>query len=113
MPLDFEFEQVDAATAFVNLSGRMTLGMRLQEIEGRLNQAIDGGVRRLVLDTSGIEYADSAGLGLLMLLHGRIKGVQGSLRIVAPSSTLGQLLELTNTDKILSVYPDRAAALAD
>jgi anti-anti-sigma regulatory factor len=48
-----------------------------------------------------------------MLLYGRIKKVQGSLRIVAPSPTLKQLFELTNTDKILSVYPDRAAALAD
>ena len=113
MPLDFEFEQIDTATAFVKVSGRMTLGMRLQEIEGKLNHAIDGGVRRLVLDTQGIEYADSAGLGLLMLLHGQLKKVQGSLRIVAPSPTLQQLFELTNTDKILSVYPDRAAALAD
>jgi anti-anti-sigma factor len=113
MLLDFEFEQVDTASAFVKLSGRMTLGMRLQELEGRLNHAIDGGVRRLVLDTGAIEYADSAGLGLLILVHGQLKKVQGSLRIVAPSPTLQQLFELTNTDKILSVYPDRAAALAD
>jgi anti-sigma B factor antagonist len=113
MPLDAVLEQVDATTTIAKLSGRMTLGMRLREIEGQLNHAVDGGVRRLILDASGIDYADSAGLGLLMLLYGKMKTVQGSLRIVNPGPTLQQLFELTNTDKILSIYPDRAAALAD
>jgi anti-sigma B factor antagonist len=113
MPLDSSLEQVDAATLVVKLTGRMTLGMRLQELEGQLNHAVDNGVHRLLLDVSGIEYADSAGLGLVMLLYGRMKKVQGSLRVVAPGPTLLQLFELTNTDKLLSIYPDLAAALAD
>jgi anti-sigma B factor antagonist len=113
MPLETVVEELDATTTLVTLSGRMTLGMRLSEIEGQLNHAIDHGVRRLILDTSGIAYADSAGLGLLMVLYGRLRKVNGSLRIVAPSPLLRQLLELTNTDKVLSLYPDRAAALAD
>ena len=113
MPLDAEFEQLDAATTVVKLSGRMTLGMRLREIEGQLNQTVEGGVRKLVLDASGIEYADSAGLGLLMILYGKMKTVQGSLRIAAPGPSLKQLFELTNTDKILAIYPDREAALAN
>lgn len=112
MPLDAELEQLDATTAVATLSGRMTLGMRLHEMEHKLNHAVDDGVRRLVLDMSGIEYADSAGLGLIMLLYGKMKTVQGTLRIAAPSPTLKQLFELTNTDKILALYPDRAAALA-
>lgn len=112
MPLDVELEQVDAATAVVKLTGRMTLGMRLREIESQLNHAVEGGVRRMILETSGVEYADSAGLGLLMQLYGKMKKVQGSLCIAAPSPMLQQLLELTNTDKILTLYPDRATALA-
>jgi anti-sigma B factor antagonist len=112
MFLDAEFEQSDATTLVVKISGRMTLGMRLREIESKLNHAVDGGVRKLVLDASSVDYADSAGLGLIMLLYGKMKTVQGSLRIAAPSSTLKQLFELTNTDQLLAIYPDAAAALA-
>ena len=113
MFLDAEFEQADAATIVVKLNGRMTLGMRLREIESKMNHAVDGGVRRLVIDLRGIDYADSAGLGLIMLLYGKMKTVQGSLRIAAPSPTLLQLFELTNTNQILAIYPDIAAALAE
>jgi anti-sigma B factor antagonist len=113
MLLDDAIEQIDATTAVVTLTGRMTLGMRLREIEGKLNHLIDGGTRVLVLEISGIEYADSAGLGLIMLLYGKMKTVKGSLRIAAAGHTLQQLFELTNTDKLLSLYPDRSSALVD
>jgi anti-sigma B factor antagonist len=113
MLLDFTTEQIDEATMVVTLTGRMTLGMRLRELEIQLNRAVDGGVRRLVLEISGIDYADSAGLGLLMLLYGKMKTVKGSLCIVAPTPTVQQLFELTNTNQLLSIYPDRAAALVD
>lgn len=113
MLLDFTTEQIDETTMVVTLIGRMTLGMRLREVELQLNHAIDGGVRRLALEMSGIDYADSAGLGLLMLLYGKMKTVKGSLRIVAPTPTVQQLFDLTNTNQLLSIYPDRAAALVD
>jgi anti-sigma B factor antagonist len=111
MLLDDSVERIDEATAVATITGRMTLGMRLREIESKLNQLVDGGVRTLVIEMHGIDYADSAGLGLIMLLYGKMKTVKGSLRIVNPSPTVAQLFELTNTNQILSIYPDRAAAL--
>ncbi len=78
MLLKDTMERVDATTAVVTLSGRMTHGMRLREVESQINQAVDDGVRVLVVDIGGIEYSDSAGLGLLMLLYGKMKTVKGS-----------------------------------
>jgi anti-sigma B factor antagonist len=113
MLLKDTMERVNATTAVATLSGRMTHGMRLREVESQINQAVDDGVRVLVVDIGGIEYSDSAGLGLLMLLYGKMKTVKGSLRIAAPNHTLRELFTLTNTDKFLSIYPDRAAALVE
>ena len=113
MLLDAEVERVNAENAVVKLSGRMTLGMRLHEIESTLNKLVENGVRRLALEMSGVEYVDSAGLGLLVLLYGKMKTVKGDFCLVAPRESLLQLLQLTSTDKLLTVYPDRAATFLD
>lgn len=58
-----------------------------------------------------MEYADSAGLG--MLLYGTMKTPGGQLRLAAPSERLLRVFELTSTDSVLEILPDRAAALGD
>ena len=113
MNLNAAIERVDAATVFIALSGRMTLGMSLREVESKINHiAEEDGTRKLVLDLSGVEYTDSAGLGLLMLLYGRMKTQGGQLRLVAPDKQLLNLFKLTCTDTILTIDSDRATALA-
>jgi anti-anti-sigma factor len=112
MHLEASIEQADATTLIITLTGAMTLGMKLREVESKINQVAGDGIHKLVLDLAGVEYADSAGLGLLMLLHGKMKTRGGQLRLVAPDKQLRDLFKLTCTDTILTIDPDRAAALA-
>ena len=112
MNLNAAIERVDAATVFITLTGRMTLGMSLREVESKINHIAEDGTRKMILDLSGVEYTDSAGLGLLMLLYGRMKTQGGQLRLVAPDKQLLNLFKLTCTDTILTIDPDRATALA-
>lgn len=111
MFLEANVEPVDATTVVIRLDGRLTLGTRLREVEAKINQVVEGGARKLVLDLSAVAYADSAGLGLVMLLYGKMKTVQGRLLIAAPNKTLLDLFHVTSTDSILAIYPDREAAL--
>ena len=113
MNLIVEMEWIDAATVWAKLTGRMTLGMSLHEVESKINQAAQNGTRKLILDLSGVEYADSAALGMIMLLYGKMKIHGGQLRLVAPDKQLRNLFKITSTDSILTIVPDRATALAD
>jgi anti-anti-sigma factor len=64
-----------------------------------LAQALGAGVRRhpkVILDASGITFADSTLLNLLILTH-----QAGTLRVVAPSPQLKRLCEITGVDSIL------------
>ena len=108
-----DVEQVDGENVVVRLVGSLVLGTQLREIESTLNKISDGGTRKLVLDLSGIHYADSAGLGLLIVLHGKMKTLGGKLHLVAPGKRLLTLFELTNTNSILTIDPDLNAALSD
>jgi anti-sigma B factor antagonist len=112
MILEAELERVDSSTAVFRLSGRMTLGMRLREIESKIGDATSHGVQKLILDLSGVDYIDSAGLGVLMILYGKMKVDGGQLRIVAPGSKVMDILKMTHTDSILPIDPSLDGALA-
>ena len=93
MILDADIDTSNPAAPIVKLSGRMTLGTRLREVEARIDEVVDGGAPKLILDLSGVAYADSAGLGLIMILYGRMKSVGGRLRIVGPNESLQNPLQ--------------------
>jgi anti-sigma B factor antagonist len=112
MILEAEFEPVDLTTAVFRLTGRMTLGMRLREIESKISEVAGHGIHKLILDLSAVDFLDSAGLGLLMILYGNMKVRGGQLRLVAPAARVREVLKMTNTDAILPIDPDLAAALA-
>jgi anti-sigma B factor antagonist len=112
MILEVELERVDATTAVFRLTGRMTLGMRLREMESRITDIAGQGIEKLILDLSGIEFLDSAGLGALMIIYGNMKVRGGQLRLVAPGARVLDVLKLTHTDSILPIDPDLEAALA-
>ena len=112
MILEAELERLDPMTAVFRLTGRMTLGMRLREIEAKISDAADNGVQKLILDLSGVEFIDSAGLGALMILYGNMKLRGGQFRLAAPGPKVLDVLRLTHTDAILPVDPNLEASLA-
>ncbi len=107
-----DVERLDGENVVVRLKGSLILGMQLREIETTLSGIADEGTQKLILDLSGIRYADSAGLGLLIVLHGKMKSLGGKLHLVAPGKRLLTLFEVTNTNSILSIHPDRNSALS-
>jgi anti-sigma B factor antagonist len=111
MILEAELERVDSITAVFRLTGRMTLGMRLREVESKISDVADNGAERLILDLSGIEFLDSAGLGVLMILYGNMKVRGGQLRLVAPGARVLDVLKMTHTDSILPIDTSLEAAL--
>ncbi|MEW2546343.1 STAS domain-containing protein [Streptomyces sp. NPDC047002] len=60
-----------------------------------------------VLDASGVTFADSSALNLLL-----DTAQASALRIAAPSEALLRLLRITGADQVLPVWPDAARAAA-
>jgi anti-sigma B factor antagonist len=112
MILEADFEPVDLTTAVFRLTGRMTLGMRLREVETKISELAGQGIHKLILDLSGIEFLDSAGLGVLMILYGNMKGRGGQLRLIAPQAKVLDVLKMTHADALLPIDRTLEAALA-
>ena len=68
--------------------------------------------RRMVVDLSGVEAVDSAGLGELVLLHMWAEAAGHTLKFASPCSSVRQLLELTNLVAVFDAYRSVPEAIA-
>jgi anti-sigma B factor antagonist len=112
MPVDARIELLPGNTAVFTLTGAMTMGTSLRTVDGQLQNALASGILHIVLDLHAVEYADSAGLGLLVHTFGLLNERGGSLRICGIQPRLRAMLHTTRTDTILSLYGTREESLA-
>ena len=111
MQLESEVLQLEDGIVVVALKGRLTLGTRLSLAEAQINSALKEGATKLILDLEEVDYADSAGLGVLLHAAGIMRSRPGKLVLAAPNETLHKLFELTNTTQLLTIVPNRDAAI--
>jgi anti-sigma B factor antagonist len=112
MPVEARIELLPGDTAVFTFTGAMTMGQSLKAVEGQLQNAVASGITHLVLDLHGVEYVDSAGLGLLVHTFGLLNERRGSLRLCGVQPRLRAMLHTTKTDTILTLDGSREDSLA-
>ena len=90
----------------LNMAAASMLRKQLQDI-------VEGGSSRIVVDLSATDFIDSSGLGALIsgLKIARQEG--GDLRIAATPKQVGTVLELTNLNRVLPTYESVDTAFDD
>lgn len=94
-------EQLPDSKAVITLTGRLSAGSSLKVLDSQIQNMIDGGLLHLVLDISGVDFADSAGLGLLIHTYGRLNEKQGTIKLKGVQPQIAELLRLTKLDTFL------------
>ena len=94
------------------LSGEVDVSNTPQVREAGLKLLSDG-ARKLVVDLSGIEYMDSAGLGTLVGLQKRLREVGGAMVIAGPQPRVRRLFDITGLDQIFAVCEDVSTAIKE
>jgi len=96
----------------VEVSGEVDLHTAPQ-LRAALSLAIDqaDASSAVLVDLSRVSFIDSTGLGELVAAHKALQAHDASLHLVAGHDRVRRLLALTGLDEVLSVHPDRAAAL--
>ncbi len=57
----------------------------------------------LVLDCAGMDYIDSAGIGLLVMAYKKVQSVNAKLEMVALKPAPREILQLANLQKIIDI----------
>lgn len=88
----------------------------MQMADAQVQAAIANGVTRMVFDLSSVDYADSAGLGMLVYVCGILGEKNGTIRLCGVGPRVASLLKLTKTDALFAIddsRKDSVAALLD
>jgi len=95
----------------VEVSGRLEHGescMMLRELTKRLTA---GGSRFFLLDLSGVDYMDSAGLGLLLSIYATIRNQGGELKLLNVAPRVRELLKITALLNVFQIFDDEVSAI--
>lgn len=79
--------------------------------EQKLNELIDGGTTKILVNLAQVRFVSSAGLRVLLATAKRLRGMDGDLRVSNLNEMVSQVFEISGFTAILSVFPTEEAAL--
>ena len=76
-----------------------------------LNDIIEAGQTRLVVDLSDMDFIVSMALGVFVQTYTRLRAADGFLRLAAPQPPILRVIKTTALDRLLPIYDSLAQAL--
>ncbi|MET9726762.1 STAS domain-containing protein [Streptomyces zaomyceticus] len=78
-----------------------------------LDDALEAGRSRLVVDCSGLEFCDSTGLNVLLGARLRADAAGGGVHLVGMRPPVARVFQITGADAVFTVHETLATALPD
>jgi len=93
----------DERTAIITLQGNIVGGPDAVQLNEKLHELGDKGIKRAIVDLSGVIFMNSSGLGMLIGGLTAMRNIGGDLKIVQASPKIETLLAVA---KIQSLFPN-------
>lgn len=97
--------------AILDLAGRLTLGEGVSELRNKVQDLIDAGRKRTVLNMKEVNYIDSTGLGTLVMMEAKARSAGGDLKLLHLNQRGLELLVLTKLTMVFDVFDDEISAV--
>jgi anti-anti-sigma factor len=78
-----------------------------------LNEAVDGGTSRLVIDCSALDFCDSTGLNVLLGARLRAEALGGGVHLAAMQPSVARVFEITGAEAVFTVHDTLDQALQE
>lgn len=83
-----------------------------QNVRKQILEVIDAEKKdQVILDLSNVEFMDSAGLVSFLAIWKALRKKEGDLKLANVQSTVQQIIELVQLNRIFSIYPTVQQAL--
>jgi anti-sigma B factor antagonist len=96
----------------LDLLGRVTIGLSNDILSNQLRDLLDAGVRKVLINLSGVPQMDSSGISSLVRSFVTLQRLAGSLKLLRPTGHVKEVLELTRLSHAIPTYMDEAEALS-
>ena len=74
------------------------------DFKAKMNELVDQGNSRIVIDLEQTEFMDSSGLGSLVSRIAVARSKQGDIRLAAPSPFVRNLLDVTHLNQVFKCF---------
>ncbi len=80
---------------------------KAEEFRQSVEDLLQNGAETILVDLKDITFIDSSGLGTLVVLLKKIRGLNRSLCLCSTNDQVRMLFELTSMDRVFEIYKDR------
>ena len=98
--------------AIIDLAGRITLNDGAGSIRTAVQGVLADGHKSILLNLSGVEYLDSAGLGEMSSAYITVARQGGKLKLLNPQPKVHNLLQVTRMYSLFVSFSDESSAVA-
>ena len=99
-------------TTFLEVSGRITLGEGGVTLRNAIQNALDAGTRKLVLDLGSVTYMDSSGVGELTTAYTLARDKGCALKLLHLTKRIDDLMQITKLATLFDVYSSEEQAVS-
>jgi len=111
--INFEYKRIEDVSVF-KLNEKRFDSQIAGLVKGELTIILHTeDTQKLVLDLSEIEYCDSSGLSAILLAYRILQADEGHIRLANPTKNVRKLIEISQLDRILPIFPSVEDAILD
>jgi anti-sigma B factor antagonist len=103
--VEFYYHETDRDVLILAADGGLNAETAEQFVR-QLERLIAGGVSKVIVDCSNLDYVSSYGVSILVRLHHNLARHGGDVKLANIKSNVVSLLSLLRIDGVLDIYPD-------
>jgi len=105
--------EIQSGIVALGISGEVRTSNDRQHLTQAVEEEIQKGVRRLIIDLSGLQIVDSAGVGVIVLCFSHMRKAGGTLRLAGAKGMVETVLKLTQIHRAIDMFPSVEDAARD
>lgn len=110
MNFDVTEEQAAPGVHIVRLRGQFDFS-NVGRARAVINQRIEDGAHKVIINLDALDYIDSAGLGVLVGALARLRDREGELAVVCCTPRIRRVFDITKLTQLLALYDTEEEAL--
>jgi anti-sigma B factor antagonist len=97
--------------AIVDISGQLRLGEGTGKLREVVQQLVNEGYTKILVNLAGVIHIDSSGIGELMMNYTTLRNRGGELKLMHLNKNVRNLLQITRLFTVFDVHEDQASAI--
>ena len=103
--------RMEGDLAVLVLSGKLMGGPDAEEVGRRVNECLDQGTRKILIDVGDVSWVSSSGLGILISAQTRVVRAGAVLKLSRVTHRLRQIFMVTKLHLVFDSYETNEEAL--